>query len=343
MRPTSKSLLTIALLATGCVAAAPGEGGSNGKPVDDNDPSGELIQLSSNYKLSSTFQIGASLPGPFGDALREITAATDEGDDPAKWMLQKIIDNMSSGTLRSTLNTFAGFAAGYLNDRLTSFAPNFVPAMKDVGARLNAAMQQLGTVSELKISKNGTQLSAVHTVVGVRFGAIDTAPAFLFASNGMSNIAVDKINIDIDRAGPVSIAEHKVPLTMGKVAVIALNQVVIPSIDPNARNLGELFTRLVNCDQVGSYLATAVGFGTASVYAAACRGGLTFGANSIVAKLEAQNGVAFEFTLKGKGFAEDGDSDNVAEAISGGTWSGAISSGGTPANLVNAKFEAEQQ
>ena len=89
----------------------------------------------------------------------------------------------------------------------------------------------------------------------------------------------------LDATGKLDIAEHKLPLSYGKVLRLGLDEVIIPALDPNATNLNELLADLVNCQAVGQAindaLAQQFGFGGgAGTWQTACTAGLSFGAQT---------------------------------------------------------------
>lgn len=323
-----------------CAADAPGAPFDPDNPETPGTDTGNTAayKLSGTYELSSTFDIATNMPGTVGDVLNEIIDATDEQSDPAKWIVDKIIAQISDTTIRDALRNSAPFVVGKLNEKLTELAPEFVTKIKSAGEMLGDATKNFGTVSELAVTGSGTQLAATHTVKGVQFKNDESQFQYMFADYGASNIVANNVSVTLDRSGKVTIKDHLIPISFGKVAKIALTEVVIPKIDENARDLNELLQNLVNCDRVGVRIAESVDFGDASLYTSACKGGLTLGAGFIMSKIEAIDAKALEFKLNGTARAADKNRDNVVDELQRGSWAGTLSYASTPAPLNNAVF-----
>src|ERR1700691_162287 len=131
-------LLALSLGATtlvGCAAyTKPGDG-------DDGDGSGDgsgsvsgsgsgsatkMLDPTGTYAMTSTFDLTTNMPGTVGTVVNDFINATSGANQPTQWILDQIVGQMSSGTLKSLLQSAEPFVAGYLNDQLLNFAPSFV-------------------------------------------------------------------------------------------------------------------------------------------------------------------------------------------------------------------------
>ncbi len=93
---------------------------------------------------------------------------------------------------------------------------------------------------------------------------------------------------------------HLFALRYGAIIMIAMNEVVFPSLpyqtqqgETPAHSLDEVLNNIIECDSVGQALADALPLGSASTYASACELGLDFAATSIenrVLQLEVGSG-----------------------------------------------------
>jgi hypothetical protein len=342
---TSKSLsaaLMIALTSlAACAADAPGGGG----PDDPDGPGGPddvaNLKLSGKFQLTSKFDIATNMPGTAGDVLNEIIAATDGGDDPARYLVDKVLAQLPNGALKDALGGAVPFVSDYLNDRLISLAPEFVPQVIKIGNSLGEATKNFGTISELNVTGAANALSAVHTVSGVQFKIEGTELPFMFADYNTANVVTNGVGIVLDQGGKVTIASHKVPLSFGKVMRIALDEAVIPLVDPSARNLNEVFANLVNCQRVGQSIADALGVNAPTAFENACKTGLNLAAGAIYSKIEAIDASALEFQMTGTARAIDKTRDNNVDELQRGAWGGNLSYAGSPAPLANASFAGE--
>src|SRR5674476_182079 len=113
------------------------------------------------------------------------------------------------------------------------------------------------------------------------------------------NVAVPGVGVTLSSTGQFGIADHKVPMSYGKILKIGLDGVLIPMIDPAATNLGQLLAGLVDCNQVGTLVASQIGGFGAGAITTACNLGLVAGAGVSYSKIDSIDGSALEFGLTG--------------------------------------------
>jgi hypothetical protein len=142
----------------------------------------------------------------------------------------------------------------------------------------------------------------------------------------------------LDATGKLTIGDHKLPLSYGKILRIGLDNVIIPMLDPYATNLQELLADNIDCSQVGQAISDALGFGGQSTWQSACDAGLQFGANAIYQKIDDIDASALEFDVNGVAKGVDTDHDNKVDSLQLGKWLGTLSYSGTPAPLSTATF-----
>ncbi len=338
--------LILGAAVTGCAADAPttpgGDDPGDGSGSGD-EPLPQDVDASGRYSVRSNFDLASNAPGKAGDVARAIIDATDEGDDPSKWILEQVINQLPNGTFKNIINGAKPFVAGYINDRLLSIAPDFVTTMVTVGNDFGDVSKNFGLNETLEVSKAGGSYSAVHTVLGAHFKINNVESDYAFADYGAVNTVVSGVAVTVDQSGKFSVADHKVGLAYGSVLRIALDAAIIPSLDPTAANLTELFQHQVDCDAVGQAINDAVvdtiGFGPgASTFRSACNAGLAKGADLIYAKIADIDSQALEFGLAGTAKVLDKNNDKMLDTIQSGQWSGNLSYAGTPAPLAGATF-----
>jgi len=326
-----------------------GGGGGGGGEGSGSGSSATPMDATGKYALVSTYDIATNMPGTAGDVVNTIIAATDDPADPTQWVVDQAIAQMPNGTLKNTLKGIEPFVVGYLNDKVLSFAPDFVTTFKQVGDDFGQMAKKFGVNETLDVSKSGTDFMAVDTAVGIHY-KIDTIETDLaFADYQMQNVVVQGVGVTLDQTGKLTIASHKLPLSYGKILHLGLDNVIIPAVDPNATDIATLLADLIDCNQVGQYIDDAMysnfGFdlGNASTWAAACSAGLQFGAKTIYDKINGIDGSALEFDVEGTAKAVDTNADHKVDTIQTGKWSGNLVYGGTPAPLSTATFTGTRQ
>jgi len=327
--------LVLGAAAAGCATDAPAPG--DDQPVDPMNPDPDPVPLTPEGKFSvqSDFDLAANLPGTAGTVVNYFIQATDDPDDPTRFIVEKLVAALPNGSIKNTLNGAIPFVAGYLNDRLLQVAPDFVTTIVNVGDAFGQVAHHFGTIEVMDITASG---AAVKTVQGLHFKVDNIDLDYNFKDYGMQDVKVEGLQVTLEPSGKLTIGAHKVGLKYGQVLKLALDQAIIPLIDPSAQNLGDLLTNLVNCQAVGAYVYEAIGIGSASTFESACTAGLNAAGPALYHQLDAIDGSALEFGLTGTARGIDKNRDGKMDDIATGIWAGDLKYAGTPAPLATAKF-----
>ncbi len=331
-------LLGLGAVATGCAADVVGgpTGGDDDGNGSGDDGSGSVpLTAEGKFTVTSEFDLATNAPGTPGQVANYFIQATDDPEDPTKFLVDELIKALPNGSIKNAIQGSAPFVTGYLNDRLLEVAPNFVGKIIDVGDAFGQVTKHFGTVEIIEINAQG---QAVKTVKGLHFKIDNVDQDFAFADYGIAETKIEGLTVTLDQTGKLAISDHKVGLKYGQVLRLALDQAIIPMIDPSAQNLGDIFHSAVNCQAVGQYVFEAVGFGSPSTFESACNSGLTAAAGALYHQLDTIDGAALEFGLAGNARGLDKNHDGKMDDIQSGTWAGTLGYAGTPAPLGAAKF-----
>jgi hypothetical protein len=358
MKTTNSFALVLAFAlgttAAGCSAAdpaaMPGDDEEQPGGDDDGQPSGggggeqpRPLEVAGTYTVHSTFDLATHMPGTAGDVVNTVIQLTDtEHGYPTKWLVDQMIGVLGDGTLKSTLQLLETLGVEWLNDKLLSFAPDFVGSALQIGNDFGDLAKHFGLNETLTLTGSGTTYTAVHTITGVHFKLGNQEGDYAFANYGMENVVVNNVAVTMDATGQLTIAAHSLPIAYGRVLRLALDAAIIPLLDDNAHNLNELFAHLINCDTVGDFIHARFVIVPSSAVSAVCSLGLDAGAGFIYAKIEAIDGTALTFGLSGTARAQDTNNDRKIDKIQGGAWSGTMTYGATPAPLTPAAFFGER-
>ena len=338
MKPTSLSLtmlLALGASAAGCATSDSDEDGGGGGGGTGSGSDQIPLTAEGRYALLSDFDIATNMPGTAGEVINKIIDATDSPDDPTHWILDQLVAQLPDGSFKNFVKGSIPFAAGYLNDRLLEVAPDFVVTLRDMGNKFGQAARHFGTLEVLEVGPNG---QATKTVTGVHFVVDQIELDYLFKDYNLMDVPVAGITVGLDQTGKVTIGEHKVPLSYGKVMRIALDEMVIPIINPSVQDLEGLLKTVVNCNAVGRYMYEALDIGSASTFETACLAGLKAGSNAIYTQIGKVDSVALEFGLNGVAKGVDKNGDKKLDQIQTGAWAGTLAYGGASAPLGRGTF-----
>jgi hypothetical protein len=336
----SLSLSLLLALGTGlggCAANAPDDDDGNGGGGGSGGADGEIVPLSpeGKFAMQSTFDIATNMPGTAGAVVNGFIDATDSPDDPTHWILDQIVAKLPAGSFKNTVQGAIPFAAGYLNDRLLDVAPDFVVTIRDLGNKFGQVARKFGTMETLEVTAGGV---ATKVVTGVEFHIDQIDLQYSFKDYAMADVTIPSLAVGLDATGRLTIADHKVPLSYGKVLRIALDEVVIPMVDPAAFNLEDVLKHLVNCQKVGQYLYEAINIGSASTFQSACDAGLKGGSAALYGLLSKVDSSALEFGINGVARGLDSNHDGKMDKIQTGAWAGTLAYGGNGAPLASGVF-----
>lgn len=346
---TTTRLALVAALALGTTAAcgpgSSGPGGDGGGGGGDQPP-GKPLDATGTYALHSTFDLATNMPGTAGAVVNTIIAATDDVDDPSRWIIDQILAKLPSGTAKDLLEGAEALGVGALNNELKQITPDFVSTMLQIGQDFGDLAKHIGLVETLTLthSQAAGGYLATHTVTGLHYELGNQKGDLLFASYQLPDVVVSSVAVTMDATGQLTIAAHDVPLGYGKLLKLGLDAAIIPLIDPSAHDLDSLLAHQIDCNAVGKAIADFIHFSSAAgSLASACSDGLGFGANLVYSKIAAIDSSALKFSINGSARGVDRNNDRTIDQIQTGTWAGTLAYGATPTPLVPATFFGERQ
>jgi len=283
------------------------------------------IRSDGTWQLESHFDVGASLPPGVDSMFDAMAEMTDDPDDPATYFLDQLEGQIDNGALRFALSAaraLTGFDRS-LNDELLGLAPNFVWDALDAGGDLGRALQDMQIDSILVVGEPDSEgnVEASHQLVDLVLTLDGHTHRFSIANDvGIHDATTRNVPITIEGERTMRIGAHSVGLGVGQLTRFALNEVVLPRFDHSPHSLGEFIEGLIQCDDIGRWLADWVGFGSRGTWESVC--GL--GANMLGTYLEQRlldiDDQYDAMSLEGEALAEDDDKDLGLDRLQDGTW-----------------------
>ncbi len=314
------------------------QGATPPTPDKPLDPTG-------TYTLESQFNLTAGLPGAAGDVVNTIIDMTDSPNDPATWLIDLALTKIDNSTVTSAVSAVRPALDSFLNDLLIQWTnvcdsngncTSIVGKLMQLGQAFGDITQKFGVESTLVITKNpdGTYV-AKHTVTGVSWKINDVVTKYTLAELNMDPVVADNIPVALITPNDLQIADHTLGLNYGAMAVFAINNLLIPALDPFANDLTEALSDLIDCYSIGQQVASYVGVGDASLYESACDSAIAAGAAVIEGKISDLGGTGSSFEIHGDSRPVDTDGDSLVDQLADGEWEGTLHLG--PASSVLAK------
>jgi hypothetical protein len=324
------ALISIAL--AGVVAC-----GGSSPSVPDAPPPRSTVPVSpvGTFAVTSTFDL--HVPSAAEPALAALLAATDGPDDPARYLVDRLIEALPDGSVKKIAAAAAPYVAAYVNARLVEIAPRFVEGIDGLATGLSRIATHLGTVETLRIDPGGT---GIRTIKAVRFEVGGAVKVVSLAEAGLPDLAAG-VRVTLDAAGNLGISEHEHALPYGAILRLGLDRAVAPKVEPTAGSLAGALGVLLDCDRLGTVIADRVGFGTPGVYGRACRAAMTAVASEVDDRLIAIDRTPLGIEVAGAASGFDGDGDGVMDEIRSGRWTGAVYAGSMREPIDAASFLSE--
>jgi hypothetical protein len=339
-------LATVAAAACGGSSGMGGDDGPGGGGGGDDQPPTRPLDPTGTYTLHSTFDLATNMPGTAGAVVNTIIAATDDVDDPTRWIIDQILAKLPNGTAKDLLAAAEAVGVGVLNEQVKKLTPDFFSTMIQVGQDFGDLAKHVGLDETLTLAPSqatGGYL-AIHTVTGLHYELGNQKGDLLFANYGLPGVTVSSVAVTMDATGQLTIAAHDLPISYGKLLKLGLDAAIIPMIDSSAHDLNSLLVHQIDCKAVGKAIADFIHFSTAAgTLGQACSDGLGLGASLLYSKIAAIDSTALRFSINGSARAVDRNNDRMIDHIQTGTWAGTLAYGATPTPLIPAAFFGERQ
>ena len=304
--------LAFVLCCAGCASAA--------VSAPDAAPSHIPTTITGTYDLVGTLDL-ATLPAPADAILAELANATDSPDDPARYLVDRMVAALPEGTFKSVATGLAPYVAPYIELELDRIAPHFAPGVRAIASGLGTVAHHMITLERLVIAPGGITTRAL---IGLQLANV---PCQLAAGGAPDALAITRA--ELSGAGTLVFSSHAMQLPYGEMLRLGLDRAVIPSVDLSASDLAGALRDLVDCHQLGLTFYSHANLGSASLYETACAVAMTSLASDVYAKISAIDAAPFELDVSGTATGVDVDSDGTMDQIRTGAWVGTAGYAGT--------------
>jgi hypothetical protein len=308
--------------------------------VHTDQPQGPL-DPKGTYRVNSQFDLVSGLPGTVGQVTNTFIDMTDSPYDPATFFLDKAVSQISDSTVRGFINGARPGLDAIVNEAIMEASPTIVTDLLEVGNDFGQVARHFGTQSTLEVTAATEGFAAKHTLTHIQFTVDGQTSQFLLSDLGMTNLEAPNLGYS-QTDDRTDIATHQFPLSYGTVLMVALNDVIIPQIDPSATNLQTLFQNMIDCDAIGVDIADYIGFLSPSTYAAGCRLGVGYAANYVEGRIRSLDSSALLLNIAGNARPMDTNTDRKIDILQNGTWTGTMSYANQPVTLGQSTFRGDR-
>jgi hypothetical protein len=252
-------------------------------------------------------------------AQKVIIALDRAASDPSRFILDKMVATLPDGTMKTVVEVAVPFVAAYLDTKLATIAPRFVPGLRAISSGFARIASHVELLEGWRIEPAGY---AVRTIGGVRF---DVGPPAIMelAAYGLPDITATP-RVSLDETGQLVVAHHAITLRYGAIVRAGLDLAVVPSAEPGSHDVASALSALVDCAGLGQLVADKVGFGSALLYRGACITAMVAVADELHQHVVAIDAAPLVLELAGAAVGVDGDHDGTMDVIKNGRWSGTV-------------------
>lgn len=300
------------------------------------------------YRIETDGDLGEGFISTLGPRLGTIADLIDGANDPATYIIDRVLAEANNGTLSSAVNFFRPGLDAALNDYIISLAPELIGGLRRFGGELGRVARDLHFLSTFDVTEPAAaelthDLAIRHTVTDVVFtdgsGGRRELP---LSMAGVPNPVVDNVYGRIEDPAAMGVAGqparmvidlHRIDYPLEPVLRLALDQVILPELFPGAMSLGNVLTTFINCTSVGQWIATNVGVGSASMWGGLCTSALTAVGdvleNELTGWLASTSGT---LVISGQAVVTDTDRNRSIDRLTDGKWAGSFN---TPSQVHN--------
>lgn len=289
--------------------------------------------IAGTYDLAGTLEL-QTLPAPATSLLDALSAATDQPDDPARYLVDRMVAALPDGTFKSVALGLAPYVAPYIQVEIDRIAPHFAPGIRQLATGLSQVAHHMTPIERMIIAPDGL---ATRALIALQFGSV---PCEL-AGGAPDALAITRVAIDGE--GKLALAGHALQLPYGELLRLGLDRAVIPSIDLSATNLADTLSDLVDCHALGATFAEHAGLGSPALYETACIAAMTGLASDTYRKLAAIDDAPFTLNVSGSALGVDLDGNGTMDEVRSGAWSGTATYAGTKGPLGAATFAGKRE
>jgi hypothetical protein len=277
------------------------------------DAAPKVVSPVGHYDVRTQYAFD-SQPRDAAAVLAELQAATDGPDDPARYLVDKLITRLPDADMQEVAARFAPYLAAYLQTRIDAFAPRLASSTRQMAAGLDEMSRRMVTVEQLTITSDGV---ATRDVYALHFGP--NVVDFTQMSPVVANASLS--------GDQLAIGSHELRVPYGSMLRAGFDHAVLPTIVPGSYDLANALGKLVDCNRFGALVAQWMGIGAPEFYGRACSASLTLVAANIYAKVDALDDEPFVIEATGVARGEDVNGDGAMDRVEEGRWIGAFGTG----------------
>lgn len=296
-----------------------------------------VAKLAGTFSVDNKFEIVGKFSGSnLADILNLLEDISDDPEDPGKWFVDLILDQIQSKVNNDTFNQISNLFRTLLYSEMNKLLKNItlVQDLKDLAADLSALARRFEILSRMESAvpqDASLPMTVKHTLDRIKWTLDGKTVAYTFAQLGMSDPEVPAVTLTLTNGQNLAIDKHAFDLKFGAFLLVGLNALVIPKINGQAKSITDLMKGWVDCQKLGTTLDNATNnlIGP-TIWTQGCESGLTMGGSYLENQIIKLGNDTSRLEIQGQCKISDMNNDGFYDAMTDGVWTGTFTMNGSP-------------
>ncbi|PIE65852.1 MAG: hypothetical protein CSA24_01775 [Deltaproteobacteria bacterium] len=294
-------------------------------------------KLAGTFTLSNTFNITGQFSGSaLADVLNLLEDFSDDPDDPGKFIVDLILDEIQSQVDSGIFNQISNLFRSLLYTETNKLLQNLtlVQNIKQIAKDLSDLARRFTIVSRMVSAApqpGNAPMTVTHTLDRIKWTIGGQTMAYTFAQLGMADPTVSNLELTLSNGSNLAIAKHRFDLKFGAFLLVGLNSLIIPKVNSSAKSINDLLKGWVDCVSLGKTMDNATNnlIGP-TIWQQGCESGLTMAGSYIEKQVLKLGTDQSKLEVQGQCKLTDQDSDTYYDTMTKGVWTGTFSLNGNP-------------
>jgi hypothetical protein len=284
--------------------------------------------LDGTYGLTNKFDVQTNFTGSkFAGVLNVLSQISDDPLDPGKYVVDRVLDEVDNKAIQAVALVLKPALYKEVNKLLYAIAPKLTATFKQLAKDLSTIARQFEVVSTLTSpapQPGNLPMVADHELQEIAWTLGGTRAEVTFKQLNLQNPIAKNVQLTLANGTDLSIREHTFQLNYGAFLLVALDNLVIPRLEPGAKDLEDLLQAQIDCVKVGQTMNKTIGLGGAQLWVSACNIAVTAVATYMEYEIAAMDSNDTSLTIKGQSKIYDPQKSGTFSLLTKGLWSGTL-------------------
>ncbi len=284
--------------------------------------------LDGTYDLTNKFDVQTNFTGSkFAGVLNVLNQISDDPLDPGKYVVDRVLDEIDNKAVQAVAIVLKPALYKEVNTLLYKIAPKLTATFKQLAKDLSTIARQFevsSTLSSPAPQPGNLPMVVDHELNKIAWTLGGTRSEVTFKQLNMQNPIAKNVQLTLVNGSDLDIRDHSFKLNYGAFLLVALDNLVIPRIEPGAKDLEDLLQAQIDCVKVGQTMNKTVGLGGQQLWVSACNIAVTAVATYMEYEIAAMDSNDTSLTIKGQAKIYDPQKSGTFSLLTKGLWSGTL-------------------